>query len=282
VAYTLGLQAVVMGVLVAFVALGYSLLYGVLRVINFAHTDVIAVAGLTCVVVAPAFGGVLPVAAAVVICLAVGAAFGLASAMIVHTPFGQSARFDALLASFCFSLVVRAVLTIAFGSATRRFPLASTIPPTTFAVAFVATAAAIVLCLRFILTRTLFGLAVRAYGSDRDQVASLGYPVRRIAFGTFALAGTLGGLTAIPISVANGVAPDIGTAYGLWAFAATVLGGLGRIRGTLAGGVLLGVGLTIAASRVSPLLVNTLVFAAMAAVLALRPQGLFGYSSRRV
>lgn len=279
------LNAIVMGVLVAFVALGYSLLYGVLRVINFAHTDVIAVAGYVCFLVAKLSGGALTFPGALLICLAAGGVFGIVCAAIVFAPFGRKAPLESLLASFCVSLAVRALLSLFFGSATRAMPLtlaADVLHARRLDVLLASIAIVIIATLGYAYSHTIFGLALRACGSDAEQVASMGYPAQVVAYGAFVIAGALGGLTAIPIGLANGIAPDIGNMYGLWAFAATILGGLGRLKGTLAAGLILGAALTIAARFFSPLLVNSVVFALMAIVLATRPQGLMGFVTRKV
>lgn len=275
------LQGVLLGGLYALFACGLSLLFGVMEVINLAHGDLAVLAAYLVVVVIAVTG--LPTLWAVVIAVPIFALLGYLGQRLVIQRSIDRGPLTTLLVTFGLSVVIENGLLVAFTANSHSFQildLASasiTITPQ-ISVAYLSLiifglAVAILLGLEGFLSRTATGRLIRAVADDREAAQLAGADYRHvfgvaagIAFATLALAGAAFGTY-------TSFSPAGGASLLLFAFEAVVIGGLGSLWGTLAGGMVLGVAQAIGA-QIDPsysVLAGHLVFLA---VLAIRPQGL--------
>ena len=268
-------------------ALGYSLVYGVLRFVNFAHGEIVALSAFITLFLSNGLGMDSIWSA----CLLGGIAGALAAVILerlVYRPLRGFGSLTLLLASFGASMVIQASMGILWGARSRVLKIRD--PEIEIAgivislrhILLIFLAIMTAACLEFGLRRSVWGLVVRGYSRNPLQIAALGIPVDRSVFITFAITGFLAGVAGVCLGLQSGVDPQMGTRVGLWAFAATVVGGLGSIRGTLLGGFLLGIVLTLAARFLSVLYTDGIAFLAMVAVLFIRPKGIFAFLDRGV
>jgi branched-chain amino acid transport system permease protein len=289
------------GTVYALIALGYTMVYGVLKLINFAHGDVYMVGafagyylGTTLGVDrAPTVGG----AALVTIgAMAICGALGYVIERFAYRPLRHRARLTALITAigvsflleFGFQLppVVRSPIQFPPGPSPRFFPallelgepfdvLGATLPRID-ALGFTV-AIALMLGLQWIVYRTRFGTAMRAVSFDPTVAGLMGIPVNRIISWTFVLGSALAAAAGIiNASSRPRIEPLFGLMSGLKAFVAAVLGGIGSVPGAMVGGLVLGLTEEYVAGYTSSQYRDAIAFAVLILVLLVRPEGLFG------
>src|SRR5215813_5228154 len=276
------------GSLYALVALGYTLVYGILQMLNFAHGDVYMVGAFLAT-------GVAALPAAVVVVLMVLAAMGgsgllgIAIERIAYRPLRDSNRLAPLITAIGVSLLLESVVQVRISPGTVLVPTNALVPQVVAHIGSVATpvialvlmALAVLLMVgldRFVF-RIRFGAAMRATAQDREAASFMGIDVDRVIVVTFllgsALAGFGGVLEGLRFSTVDFF---MGYLIGIKAFTAAVIGGIGNVRGAMVGGFLLGVLESLGGGFVSTAFQDTFAFMALILVLLLRPQGLFGES----
>ncbi|HVS05974.1 MAG TPA: branched-chain amino acid ABC transporter permease [Candidatus Dormibacteraeota bacterium] len=287
-----GLEA---GSLYALIALGYTLVYGILEMLNFAHGDVFMAGGFLAAGVAVLFvhNGVASIPAALVVALMVLAAIGGSGLLgvgierIAYRPLRNANRLAPLITAIGVSLLLESVVQVQISPAPVLVPSNSLTPQVVFQVGNVATpfmgatlfVAAILLMvgLDLFVFRTRFGSAMRATAQDREAATFMGIDVDRVIVVTFligsALAGVGGILFGLRFSTVNFF---MGYLLGIKAFTAAVIGGIGNLRGAMVGGLLLGVLESMGGGFISSQYQDTFAFLALILVLLVRPQGLFG------
>src|SRR5215813_129660 len=283
------------GSLYALVALGYTLVYGILQMLNFAHGDVYMVGAFLATGVAVLFvhGGVAAIPAAVVVVLMVLAAMGgsglIAIERIAYRPLRDSNRLAPLITAIGVSLLLESVVQVRISPGTVLVPTNSLVPQVVAHIGSVATpvialvlmalAVLLMVGLDLFVFRTRFGAAMRATAQDREAASFMGIDVDRVIVVTFllgsALAGFGGVLEGLRFSTVDFF---MGYLIGIKAFTAAVIGGIGNVRGAMVGGFLLGVLESLGGGFVSTAFQDTFAFMALILVLLLRPQGLFGES----
>jgi len=271
------------GSLYALMALGLTMVYGVLRVLHIAHGAVFtlgAYGGLWAYWLTGSFWAALLGATAV----AVGA--GLAMERWVYYPLLAKPPIAALIASIGVFIGLEEVYRIVAGPQPYSFDVGLALPDLragAFAltgpqllVALVTGASLIALWL--FLTRTALGLALRATSQDREMAGTCGMNVRRVVALTFAIGSALAGVAGMLVGIYyNSVSPTMGSVVAYKGLAIIVLGGLGSIPGTVLGGLVVGVVETLLISLVEfPLPRDAWAFLAMIVVFLVRPQGLLG------
>lgn len=289
------LQAVVTGLaqgaVYGLVALGFTLCYRLVRVLNFAHGDVIAGAtfvavlatvGTTPVLRAPSAGVAL---AQVAVALAVGAAIGGLLYLVAVRPFGGELGWVA--ATVTAGLVVREALALVLTREAYlvadplRLPTRNVSLPGggTFSVRLVAVLAiglAVGVAVERLLVASRYGRAMRAVADDRDAATLMGVPTERVVLGAFVVAGLLAGVAGLLSAPAGPVTVSGGVILGLKGTTAALLGRLGSARGAIAGGLALGVveALVVAWPAAGPAYRDVLALTLLVVVLAARPEGL--------
>ncbi len=276
------LNALQLGSIYALIALGYTLVYGVLRMINFAHGDLFMVGGFFCFAAATYLG--LSFVPTLLLVMALAALLGVLLERVAYRPLRNAPRVSAVITALgCGIFLEHLVLA--------RYPYPQSVPELVHNVTWhvaglsfsslqlliVGLSVGLMLLLDFVVRRTMVGLAMRAISWDMRVVPLLGVPVDRIITFTFALGGALGGAAGVMYSLAYPVVdPFMGVLVGWKAFIAAVLGGIGNIRGAMLGGFLLG-GVEIFVAAYYPSTYRDFVaFALLLGLLILRPYGLLG------
>ena len=284
------------GSLYALIALGYTLVYGILEMLNFAHGDVFMVggflgAGVAGVLVSQSGVALLPAPLVVLLMMVVAMAgaglLGVGIERFAYRPLRNANRLAPLITAVGVSLLLESVVQVQVSPApvtVRSDPLIPltvlrlggiTVPPSSLLL-FVVAIALMAALDRFIFA-TRFGSAMRATAQDREAATFMGIDVDRIIVVTFligsALAGMGGVLYGLQFATVNFF---MGYLLGIKAFTAAVIGGIGNVRGAMAGGLVLGVLENLGGGFVSTAFQDSFAFLALILVLMLRPQGLFG------
>ncbi len=283
------------GSLYALVALGYTLVYGILEMLNFAHGDVYMVGGFLAAGVAALFvhSGVAAVPAALVVVLMIVAAMagagilGVAIERVAYRPLRNANRLAPLITAIGVSLLLESVVQVRVSPAPVLVPnnalvpqlvvhLGSVATPLT-AIVLLATCVALMLALDAFVFRTQFGSAMRATAQDREAASFMGIDIDRVIMVTFLLGSALAGMGGVLFSLRFATVDFfMGFLIGIKAFTAAVIGGIGNIRGAMVGGFLLGVLESLGGGFISTEFQDVFAFLALILVLLVRPQGLFG------
>jgi len=286
----IGLQV---GAVYALIAVGYTMVYGVLRLINFAHGDVYMLGAFIGLSLARGFGfkfaGTPAGFVAIFILTTTACAIiGVIIERLAYRPLRSAPRITALITAIGLSLLLEAVAQMIWGANPQFFP-PDLFPDTTvqFAGATVSASYLWILlvsvilmgALWYIVVGTRIGKAMRAVAWDREAAALMGVNPNQIISFTFALGSALAGAAGFLVSALTSVriAPLIGVLPGLKAFVAAVLGGIGSIPGALVGGLVMGIAETFVAA--DPRITNwrdAIAFVLLILILIFRPAGIMG------
>jgi branched-chain amino acid transport system permease protein len=291
------LNGLSLGAIYALIALGYTMVYGVLRFINFAHSDIFMLGAFAGYFLAPPInrwfgeqsilGAVLIFAAAMTIC----AALGVAIEFLAYRPLRQRPRLTVLITAIGVSLFLEFTCQhrLVFGAAPRRFP--DLLPYSNFQVGGVTIASTQLLvfavtalllgALTFIVQRTKIGTAMRAVSFNERAAALMGVNINAVVSFTFALGSALAAAGGILFALSySRIEPLMGVQTGLKAFVAAVLGGIGNLPGACLGGLVLGVVESFAAGiqGVSSYR-DGIAFGILILILLFRPSGILGKST---
>jgi branched-chain amino acid transport system permease protein len=285
------LNGIAWGSIYALIALGYTMVYGVLKLINFAHGEVYMVGAMAGYYAAhalgfatePSLGGFF-----VVLLLAM-AACGLLGATIervAYRPLRNAPRLASLITAIGISLLLQNGGQILFGADPKFFPSLvaarevvrfGSLAVSNIQLFVFGTAMLLMFGLELVVMRTRFGRAMRAVSVDAPAAALMGVPVDRVISGTFVLGSALAAAAGVLVGLSNPkIDPLMGLLPGLKAFVAAVLGGIGSIPGAMIGGLLLGVVETLVSAYLSSTYRDAIAFVILIAILLYRPTGLFG------
>ncbi|MDY0265652.1 MAG: branched-chain amino acid ABC transporter permease [Sulfurospirillum cavolei] len=237
-----------LGSMYALIAIGYTMVYGVLRLINFAHGDIMMVGGFL------GFFGVavleLPFLAAVLLAIVGSALLGMASDRIAYRPLRSAPKISLLITAIGVSFFLENAFNVFFGGVPRAFPVPSvledilefgglTIPVSALIVPILT--AMLLAIILWVLFKTKYGMAIRALAFDVDTVNLMGIDANRIITIVFGMGSALAAVGGI-FWVVNypSVDPMMGVLVGLKAFAAAVVGGIGSVGGAVLGGLIIG------------------------------------------
>ena len=283
---------ILQGGLYALMAMGLSLIFGVLRAVNFAHGEMAMFGAYAAYFAVAGLGAPLPLA--IVAAGLAGSLIGYATNRFILAPIYKR-RMDnrdefVVIATFMLSQFLIAVATLGFGTAYRRVPGFWNYNLRLFNVIFIsgnrlsafAAAMLVVAALFYLVHRTDLGRAWRALTQNPLGAASVGIDVRRYADLAFATAGALTGIAATLMAPLGVVYPGLGVVVVVKAFVVVIVGGLGSIPGALVAGLLLGLVEALGSVYVSSSYTEAYGSLLMIAVLLCRPAGLFGLVQRRV
>ncbi len=281
-----------LGSIYALIALGYTMVYGILRFINFAHGEVFMVGAFVGLWSAPAiadfFGGNLFIAGPVVILLAmvVCSILGVLNERIAYRPLRGKPTIIVLITAIGVSLFYQNFFQSVVGPEPRRFP--DLIPQTrvletdylivgSTPLVVIGTAFGLMWLLRFVVLHTKVGTAMRALSFNLQAARLMGINVDRVVAFTFVLGSALAAAAAILFaSIYPSVHPLMGLFPGLKAFVAAVLGGIGNLPGAALGGLIIGVTETLVTGYVSATYRDAVAFTILILILLFRPTGLLG------
>lgn len=276
------LGGLVLGLIYVAIAVGLTIIFGTLRLVNFAHGAFYAIGAYVGLVVAERIGLVAGLIAAP---FAV-ALFALVLDRVVLRPFYEKDPTAQLLLTFGIALVVEESLRLIFGATTLQYPLpeflkgSASIGPIQYPAYRLLFAGGVIVLLLLVwlfIERTNYGLIVRAGIRDRVMVQLLGGNIRRASSIVFALGAAIAGLVGAAASPIYSVDPSTGFAFLVPSFVVVVVGGLGSFWGAVLGGLLIGELQSVTTLAYAPAS-NVIIYLCMALVLLFRPQGLLGES----
>ena len=284
------------GALYSLVALGFSMVYGVLKLLNFAHGDLYMVGAYVGFFVIQWFGGPsalsipVPLLLLIMFVLAAGLVGGLGVAIerFAYRPLRDAPRIAPLITAIGISFFLENAALLLFGAQFRVYNTANFISLSsgiTIGSVTIDSVQIMVLVLGLLLTvglrelvnRTKLGKQMRAVAADREAAEMMGINVNFTIAATFFLGSALAGVAGVMGGLLfNQVTPTIGFIVGLKAFTAAVVGGIGSLPGAMLGGLLIGVAESMITGYISSTYTNLLVFAFLIVVMLVRPSGLLG------
>ena len=289
-------NGVATGALYALVALGFSMVYGVLKLLNFAHGDLYMVGAFVGYFVIQWFGGskalTIPVPLLLAIMFVLAAlltgGIGVAIERFAYRPLRHAPRIAPLITAIGISFFLENAALLLFGGQYRVYNTPDFIPFSSgFSIGSVSVDAvqimvivlglALMIGLRQLVVRTKLGKQMRAVAADTEAAEMLGINVNLTIAATFFLGSALAGVAGVMAGLLfNQVTNTIGFLAGLKAFTAAVVGGIGSLPGAMLGGLLIGVAESFITGYVSSTFTNLLVFALLIVVMLVRPSGLLG------
>jgi branched-chain amino acid transport system permease protein len=282
-----------LGSIYGLIALGYTMVYGILRLINFAHGDIYMIGAYAGYYLSTRFRGGEPsfVRAALVMvgAMVVCAGLGVIMERFAYRPVRRAAKLTSLITAIGVSLLLENAGQLVFGPDPKFFP--SLAPHYQFVVSGVrltseqltvfVVSLMVALFLYVLVMKTKTGVAMRAVSFNLDAAKLMGVSTDRIIVITFALGSAFAAVAGVLIGMAiPKIDPLMGIMYGLKAFVAAVLGGIGNIPGALLGGVLIGLAETFVVAYLSPTYRDAIAFAILIILLLFRPQGILGSTVR--
>jgi branched-chain amino acid transport system permease protein len=279
------------GAIYALIALGYTMVYGVLRQINFAHGDLcIFGAYIGLVALSTGVGGgktqLLIVGAAFIISAAIVAIAGLLLELVAYRPLRKADKLAPVISALGASLFIENGIMLIWGPELKVFPSA-VLPGWYWTIAgaridfaqvgVMAGSAFLMGFLYWFVQHTRFGTAIRATASDHDAARLMGINVNRIIVSVFMIGPAIGAIGGLFIGIYyKQVYFTMGWTYGLNAFIAAIIGGIGNIPGAMLGGILLGLFNAFAAGFISSSWQEAITYALLVGILLVRPTGLLG------
>ncbi|TAK72743.1 MAG: branched-chain amino acid ABC transporter permease [Betaproteobacteria bacterium] len=287
-----------LGSVYAVVALGYTMVYGIIQLINFAHGEVVMIGAMVAFSVITALAGtalppVLIVFAGILAAVPVCMLLGYAMERIAYRPLRGAPRLAPLITAIGISIILQHVALLIWSRNPLAFP--QIIPLASFDVGgAIITGAQIAIILTSVLMmggltlmvyRTKLGIAMRATSQNPQVAGLMGIDIDRIIAFTFIVGAALGAVAGVMVGTYYGIAHySMGSLLGLKAFSAAVLGGIGNLAGAMLGGILLGIVEALAAGYIGDLTNNVFgsnyqdvfAFLVLIAVLVFRPSGLLG------
>jgi branched-chain amino acid transport system permease protein len=279
------INGVALGSTYALIALGYTMVYGIITLINFAHGEIFMAGAFVGLLLVATFkmNLFLAMAIAMVVCMAMGVVIEL----IAYRPLRKSAsRLSALISAIGVSIFLSSLALLLFGADAKGFPdyafpshqvKIGSAEISTLQLLIIGVSALLMISLEFIVQKTKIGKAMRATSEDYNTAALMGINVNMVISFTFALGSSLAAAGGVLVGVLfNAVSFNMGLMAGLKAFAAAVLGGIGSIPGAMLGGLVLGVTEVLGVAVGYSSYRDAIAFAILVLVLLVKPTGLLG------
>ena len=272
-----------LGSVYAIIALGYTMVYGIAKMLNFAHGDVIMVAGFVIYTMMNSLG-VNPIVA-VLISVIVCTALGVTIEKIASKPLRKATPLAVLITAIGVSYFLQNLALLIFGSDTKMFTSVVKVPQlklgeiiiTGETIVTIIACIIIMVCLTLFIKKTKAGQAMLAVSEDKDAAELMGINVNATISLTFAIGSGLAAIAgALLCSQYTSLTPYTGAMPGIKAFVAAVFGGIGSIPGALIGGLLLGVIENLSKAYISSQMADAIVFSVLIIVLLVKPTGILG------
>ena len=279
------INGISLGSVYAIIALGYTMVYGIAKMLNFAHGDIIMVGGFTVFTIVSTAGGAPVVGglASIVVCTVLGVTIE----KVAYRPLRGASPLAVLITAIGVSYLLQNVALLIFGSNARQFTSVVTLPALKLAggklsisgvtIVTIITCVIIMLALTTFINKTKIGQAMLAVSEDKGAATLMGINVNGTIAVTFAIGSSLAAIAGVLLcSAYPSLTPYTGSMPGIKAFVAAVFGGIGSIPGAMIGGILLGVIENLAKAYISSQLADAIVFSVLIIVLLVRPTGILG------
>ncbi len=279
------INGISLGSIYAIIALGYTMVYGIARMLNFAHGDIIMVGGFAVFTIVSTLGlsPWLGLLVAVVVCTVLG----IVIEKVAYCPLRGASSLSVLITAIGVSYLLQNVALLIFGSNARQFTSIINLPNLKLAdgkltisavtIVTIITCIVIMVALTTFINKTKIGQAMLAVSEDTGAATLMGINVNKTISITFAIGSALAAIAgALLCSAYPSLTPYTGSMPGIKAFVAAVFGGIGSIPGALIGGIILGVIENLTKAYISSQLSDAVVFSVLIIVLLVRPTGILG------
>lgn len=281
------INGVHVGSIYALIALGYTMVYGIVKLINFAHGDILMVGAYTIVVMVNMLGlhPVLSIAISVLMCIL----FGVVIEWVAYRPLRSSPKISSLITAIGVSMLLQNVALLIFSPTPKPYPIQVNVAPLQFweiqisfttLLTFIVSVVLMVLLQGFVISSKA-GKSMRAVSEDTDAAMLMGINVNHTITMTFAVGCALAAVGSLLYCMAYpAVSPTLGSLPGVKAFIAAVLGGIGMIPGAMLGGFILGIAESLTKGYISSQMSDAVVYGILIIVLLFKPAGLLGIGIR--
>lgn len=282
------MNGIISGSIYALIAIGYTMIYGIGKFINFAHGEVFMAGAFSYYLLHIQIG--VPILPAVAVSVILVSLLGVLIEKIAYRRFRDTSRFIPLINTIGISIFLQSLFLMLFGVNTKslktnfQFEEGFSIfnaKITSIQIIIIAATAVSALLLFLFLKKTKFGKALRATSEDREIASILGININMTISGTFAIGSALAAIAGILIGYDQNISPTMGITTGIKAFTAAVLGGIGNIPGAVAGGIAIGMIETYAALYISSGYKEAIIFLILLSLLFFRPNGIFTSKVRK-
>jgi branched-chain amino acid transport system permease protein len=272
-----------LGSIYALIALGYTMVYGIAKMLNFAHGDIIMVGAYTVIVAVASLS--LPAWVAIALSILCCTVLGVLTERIAYKPLRKSPPLAVLITAIGVSYFLQSLALLIFGSNQRSFPNVISVPTIKISSLSICGQSAVTLAVTIVLMivvnlfiyKTRMGKAMRAVSEDKDAAELMGISVNKTITMTFAIGSALAAVAGVFFGSTYGfIGPYSGSMPGIKAFVAAVFGGIGSIPGAIVGGILMGIIENLSKAYISTELSDAIVFSVLIIVLLVKPTGLLG------
>lgn len=291
------INGLTLGSVYALIALGYSMVYGILKLLNFAHGDVYMIGAYVgyavLIILMPAAGPLLPIPLIILLMFLLAmigcAILGVAIERFAYRPLRNAPRIAPLISALGVSFILQNLIQLtvsprplSYGSGTlipvdSGLPLSADLRIHTSRLLVIGTTIVLMVALTYFIRNTKWGRAMRAVAIDIDAAAMMGVDVDRVIVITFMIGSALAGAAGVLVGIVFfSIQHTMGFLAGLKGFTASVVGGIGNIPGAVAGGLLIGMAEAFASVYISVTFKDAIAFVVLVVVLLIRPSGLLG------
>jgi branched-chain amino acid transport system permease protein len=294
--FDLTVSGLTLGSVYALIALGYSMVYGILKLLNFAHGDVMMVGAFVGWGILTWLGGAQDPSVAVwllITLMALGAmaacgGISLALERFAYRPLRTATRIAPLISALGASFFIQNTVLLLYGAQFRSYDAFDLVDPEValdagplhvwaIRLVVIGSAFAMMAALTLLVARSRLGRAMRATAFDREGAAMMGIDVDRVIAATFVIGGVLAGAAGVLVGLVFGqINHFMGFNYGLKAFTAAVVGGIGSIPGAMLGGLMIGLAEAYTTGYLTSTFKDFIVFSLLITFLLIRPNGLLG------
>ncbi len=276
-----------LGSIYALIALGYTMVYGIAKMLNFAHGDIIMVGAYAGIIAVGQLG--LPPLLAILLSVLGCTLLGVLIERFAYKPLRQAPPLSVLITAIGVSYLLQNLALLIFGSQQKAFPAVLTLPALTvggvsidgITLLTLLITAVIMAFLSLFINKTKLGKAMRAVSEDKGASELMGISSNRTVTLTFAIGSALAAVASVFYGMTyTYIKPTTGSMPGIKAFTAAVFGGIGSIPGAMLGGILLGLIEQLSKTYISTLWADAIVFGVLVVVLVVRPTGLLGKKIR--
>ena len=280
------INGISLGSVYAIIALGYTMVYGIAKMLNFAHGDVIMVGGFVVFTIVSTYG--LPPILGIVIAIVICTALGMIIERVAYKPLRNAASpLAVLITAIGVSYLLQNAALLIFGANTKSFTSVVSVPPLKLAegqliisgetIVTIISGIIIMIFLTLFVHKTKAGQAMLAVSEDKGAAQLMGINVNGTIALTFAIGSALAAVAGVLLcSAYPSLTPYTGAMPGIKAFVAAVFGGIGSIPGAMIGGILLGIIEILGKAYISSQMADAIVFAVLIIVLLVKPTGMLG------
>lgn len=274
-------NGIIAGSIYALIALGYTMVYGILKFINFAHGEILMIGAYAAYLMVDLFS--MPLIPAMLVAMAFSAGFGVLIERVAYRPLRNSPRLSALITAMALSIFLQSLALLIFGSNVRGFgvPIKEGYHIfgaiiTKHQIMILLTTIVLMVLLYLFIKKTKLGKAIRATADNFTVASTIGINTNSVVMVVFAVGSALAAAAGVLIGIEQNITPTMGVALGIKAFTAAVIGGIGNIVGAVAGGFAIGLVENFGIWFLPSGYKDVIAFTILIIMLLFKPTGFFG------